>query len=174
MLDPEQHLTVMINDFGNLAGGVNFPYTLDKIKESQISAILCTESLLALAEKHYNPMLTDVILNSCKLKLFIKDFDNYTLSYLSHAVAEIENTEDPIMSITDYRNPDFVMNCHVRKKNLTGFLKSMAKDDFLLMEEEYTYILDNVHNRLYYGLYQKNKREKLKKPGIFSVGLNQK
>lgn len=78
------------------------------------------------------------------------------------------------MSITDYRNPDFVMNCHVRKKNLTGFLKSMAKDDFLLMEEEYTYILDNVHNRLYYGLYQKNKIEKLKKPGIFSVGLNQK
>ena len=174
VLDPEQHLAVMINDFGNLAGGVNFPYTLDKIKESQISAILCTESLLALAEKHYNPMLTDVILNSCKLKLFIKDFDNYTLSYLNHAVAEIENTEDPIMSITDYRNPDFVMNCHVRKKNLTGFLKSMAKDDFLLMEEEYTYILDNVHNRLYYGLYQKNKREKLKKPGMFSVGLNQK
>ena len=75
-----------------------------------------------------------------------------------------------IMSITDYRNPDFVMNCHVRKKNLTGFLKSMAKDDFLLMEEEYTYILDNVHNRLYYGLYQKNKEKSKKSPAYFLSG----
>lgn len=144
VLDLEQHLTVMINDFGNLAGGVNFPYLLDKIKESQISTILCTESMLPLTEIHYNPMLTDVILSSCKLKLFVKDFDNYALSYLNHVVAEIENTEDPIMSITDYRNPDFVMNCHVRKKNLAGFLKSMAKDDFILMEDEYTYTLDKI------------------------------
>ena len=144
VLDPEQHLTVMINDFGNLAGGVNFPYLLNKIKESQISAILCTESLLALAEKHYNPMLTDVILNSCKLKLFVKDFDNYTLSYLNHVMEEIENEEEPAISIKDYRNPDFVMNCHVRKKNLAGFLKSMNTDNCVLMEDEYTYVFDNL------------------------------
>lgn len=144
LLAPEQHLTVMINDFGNLAGGVNFPYLLEKVKDSQISAILCTESLLTLTEKHYNPMLTDIILDSCKLKLFVKDFDDYTLSYLKHVVEEIENNEAPIMSITDYRNPDFVVNCHVRKKSLAGFLKSMDIDDCVLMEDEYTYVLDKL------------------------------
>lgn len=144
VLDPEQHLTVMINDFGNLAGGVNFPYLLNKIKETQISTILCTESLLSLAEIHYNPMLTDVILDSCRLKFFVKDFDNYALSYLNHVIAEIENEEDPIISIKDYRKPDFAMNCHVRKKNLAGFLKSMDIDDCVLMEDEYTYVLDKL------------------------------
>lgn len=141
---PEQHLTLMINDFGNLAGGVNFPYLLDKIKESQISAILCTESLLTLAEKHYNPTLTDIILNSCKMKLFVRDFDGYTLSYLNHVMAGIENEEDPIISIKDYRRPDFVMNCHVRKKSLAGFLKSMNIDDCVLMENKCTYALDKL------------------------------
>lgn len=144
VLAPEQHLTVMINDFGNLAGGVNFPYLLNKVKETQISTILCTESMLTLAEKHYNPMLTDIILNSCKLKLFVKDFDNYALSYLNHVISEIENEEAPIISIKDYRKPDFTINCHMRKKNLAGFLKSMTIGDCILMEDECTYTLDKL------------------------------
>ena len=57
---------------------------------------------------------------------------------------EIENEEEPAISIKDYRNPDFVMNCHVRKKNLAGFLKSMNTDNCVLMEDEYTYVLDNL------------------------------
>lgn len=62
-----QHLTLIINDFGSLAGGVNFPHTLSKIKGTQMSAILCTESILPLQTEHYNPMLTDEILDSCSV-----------------------------------------------------------------------------------------------------------
>ena len=62
-----QHLTLIVNDFGSLAGGVNFPHTLSKMKGTQMSAILCTESILPLQTEHYNPMLTDKILDSCSV-----------------------------------------------------------------------------------------------------------
>lgn len=66
-MDLSQHLTLMVNDFGHLAGGVNFPHKLSRIKGTQVSAILCTESLLSLQTEHYNPMLTDEILDSCNV-----------------------------------------------------------------------------------------------------------
>ena len=66
-MDLSQHLTLMANDFGHLAGGVNFHHTLSRIKGTQVSAILCTESLLPLQTEHYNPMLTDEILDSCNV-----------------------------------------------------------------------------------------------------------
>ena len=47
-MDLSQHLTLMVNDFGHLAGGINFPHKLSRIKGTQVSAILCTESLLPL------------------------------------------------------------------------------------------------------------------------------
>ena len=66
-MDLSQHLTLMVNDFGHLAGGINFPHKLARIKGTQVSAILCTESLLPLQTEHYNPMLTDEILDSCNV-----------------------------------------------------------------------------------------------------------
>ena len=66
-MDLSQHLTLMVNDFGHLAGGINFPHKLSRIKGTQVSAILCTESLLPLQTEHYNPMLTDEILDSCNV-----------------------------------------------------------------------------------------------------------
>lgn len=62
-----QHLTLIFNDFGHLAGGVNFPHTLSRMKGTQVSAILCTESILSLQTEHYNPMLTDEILDACSV-----------------------------------------------------------------------------------------------------------
>ena len=51
-MDLSQHLTLMVNDFGHLAGGINFPHKLARIKGTQVSAILCTESLLQIGRAH--------------------------------------------------------------------------------------------------------------------------